>query len=96
MLYGVAQYKLGKIQNSSATFKKAIKKFTKSADLRNYYGELLMDQRKFEDALDEFDQAIKIAPSNPLAYVNKALGIYQLKQDLDGAEELCRKAVEGK
>ncbi|KAF9328562.1 TOM (translocase of outer membrane) complex component [Linnemannia elongata] len=92
--YGVAQYKLGNISDAMNVFKKALKDFPESGDVNNYYGELLLDQQQFDQAYDSFDKAIKLRPSNPLPYINKALLVFQWKQDPAGAEKLCLQSLD--
>lgn len=100
---GVTQYKMGSLAPSMATFRRCLKTFSHSPDVFNYYGELLLDQQKYDEALDKFDTAIakeerrvKQAPKegkNVLPYINKALAIFQARQDLPAAVELCVKAL---
>ncbi|KAF9165873.1 TOM (translocase of outer membrane) complex component [Mortierella sp. AD011] len=92
--YGVAQYKLGNISDAMNIFKKALKDFPESGDVNNYYGELLLDQQQFDQAFERFDKAIKLKPSNPLPYINKALLVFQWKQDPAGAERLCLQSLD--
>lgn len=77
------------------TFKKALNDFPESGEVNNYYGELLLDQQAFDQAYLAFDKAIKLKPSNPLPYINKALLVFQWKQDPAGAERLCLQSLEG-
>ncbi|OKL57876.1 Mitochondrial import receptor subunit tom70 [Talaromyces atroroseus] len=96
---GVTQYKLGSVASAMATFKRSVKKFENVPDVYNYYGELLLDQQDFPGAIEKFDKAIemesKIKPTaiNVLPLINKALGIFQWKQDFKEAESLCQKAL---
>lgn len=96
---GVTQYKMGSIASSMATFRRCRKNFPKIPDVFNYYGELLLDQQKFQEAIEQFEQAIDIEKStkpmgmNVLPLINKALAIFQWKQDFPEAEELCQKAL---
>ncbi|KAF9191786.1 TOM (translocase of outer membrane) complex component [Haplosporangium sp. Z 767] len=92
--YGVAQYKLGNISEAMTTFKKALKDFPESGDVSNYYGELLLDQQQYDQAFERFEKAIKLNPTNPLPYINKALLVFQWKQDPAGAERLCLQSLE--
>lgn len=87
--------------------------------LCSFSGELLLDQQRFDDAIDKFDRAIElelakydlfsslcslphlthtpiIRPKsrNVLPMVNKGLTIFQSKQDIAAAEELCKRALE--
>ncbi|KAL7747061.1 TOM (translocase of outer membrane) complex component [Sorochytrium milnesiophthora] len=91
---GVAQYKAGQIQRGLATFKKAMNKFPTASDLHNYYGELLMDQQRFPDAMQSFEKALSLSPSSPLPYINKALLHFQWQGDVKIAEALMKQAIE--
>lgn len=96
---GVTQYKLGSIASAMATFRRSIKNFENVSDVYNYYGELLLDQQKFQDAIEKFDRAVDLEKSNKpaginvLPLINKALALFQWKQDFKEAEELCQKAL---
>lgn len=97
---GVTQYKMGSIASSMATFRRCIKNFDKVPDVYNYYGELLLDQQKYEEAIQRFETAIEMerstkAPAaiNVLPLINKALALFQWKQDFKSAEDLCNKAL---
>ncbi|ORY82266.1 TPR-like protein [Neocallimastix californiae] len=90
---GVAYYRNGSTPTAIKTFEDAAKKFPNSPDLHNYYGEILMDLQRFDDAMNEFDKASKVAPQLPFSYVNKAL-LYQQKMDLLNSEKFVRKALE--
>ncbi|THH16088.1 hypothetical protein EW146_g4502 [Bondarzewia mesenterica] len=56
----VAQYKLENVANSMATFRRTLKEFPQRSEPQNYYGELLLDQQRFEDAIEKFDRAIEL------------------------------------
>ncbi|KAL5604759.1 hypothetical protein BROUX41_001899 [Berkeleyomyces rouxiae] len=96
---GVTQYKMGSVASSMATFRRCVKNFPNVPDVYNYYGELLLDQGNFNEAIEKFDEAIKIEKSaspmsmNVLPLINKALAIFQWKQDFAEAEGLCQKAL---
>ncbi|KZO97277.1 mitochondrial outer membrane translocase receptor TOM70 [Calocera viscosa TUFC12733] len=96
----VAKYKQGNIPQSMAKFRTAMRQFPQSSEPQNYYGELLLDQQRFQDAVEKFDRAIELERQKPrrrmnvLPLVNKALTIYQWKQDTNAAEALCREALE--
>lgn len=82
-----------------ATFRRCIKNFEKVPDVYNYYGELLLDQGKFQEAIEKFDTAMEMEKlSKPMAMnvlplINKALALFQQKQDFTEAEKLCEKAL---
>ncbi|KAI9758906.1 MAG: Mitogen-activated protein kinase [Chaenotheca gracillima] len=96
---GVTQYKMGSVASSMATFRKCIKNFDKVPDVYNYYGELLLDQQKYAEAIEKFDTAVerekqtKPLGMNVLPLINKALALFQWKQDFQEAEKLCQKAL---
>ncbi|SLM33579.1 mitochondrial import receptor subunit tom-70 [Lasallia pustulata] len=96
---GVTQYKMGSIASSMATFRRCVKNFDKVPDVYNYYGELLLDQQKYQEAIEKFDTAIEMEKQtkpvgmNVLPLINKALALFQWKQDFQEAEKLCQKAL---
>lgn len=96
---GVAQYKLGSVASSMNTFRRTIKKFSESGVARNYFGEILLDQGKFQKAVEHFDAATELEVKkmngtvSVLPLINKALAIYQEKKDIMKAEEICRRAL---
>lgn len=65
---------------------------------RLHSGEILLDQQKFSESLERFDRSIELdkerKPRNVLPFVNKALALFQWKQDINGAEALCKEALE--
>ncbi|GAA5979871.1 hypothetical protein JCM10908_001447 [Rhodotorula pacifica] len=93
----VAQYKAGSTQKALVLFDRLVEKNPRNPDVYNYYGELLLDQQRFEDAVGAFDKAIEFAkdqtPRNVLPMVNKALAIFQHRQDFATAERICREAI---
>lgn len=96
---GVTQYKMGSIASSMATFRRCMKNFENVPDVYNYYGELLLDQSKYQEAVEKFDRAVEmeqkehITGMNVLPLINKALALFQWKKDFTSAEELCQKAL---
>lgn len=97
---GVTQYKMGSIASSMATFRRCRKSFPDVPDVFNYYGELLLDQQKYQEAIEQFDQATTIEKKtkpnsiNVLPLINKALAVFQWKQDFAEAEKLCNDALQ--
>ncbi|KFA62389.1 hypothetical protein S40285_06244 [Stachybotrys chlorohalonatus IBT 40285] len=96
---GVTQYKMGSVASSMATFRRCIKNFAKIPDVYNYYGELLLDQGSYSEAIEKFDTAMELEKQskpmsmNVLPLINKALALFQWKQDFKEAEKLCQKAL---
>ena len=85
-----------------ATFRRCIKNFGDKSDVYNYYGELLLDQQKYQEAVEKFETAVEMERKgvgergggmNVLPLINKALALFQWKQDFSAAEELCQKAL---
>ncbi|KAM7184287.1 mitochondrial outer membrane 72K protein [Naviculisporaceae sp. PSN 640] len=96
---GVTQYKMGSTASSNATFRRCVKNFPDTPDVYNYFGELLLDQGNFNEAIEKFDKAIELEKKNKpvamnvLPLINKALCIFQHTQDFEQAEQLCEKAL---
>ncbi|KAF2030212.1 mitochondrial precursor protein [Setomelanomma holmii] len=96
---GVTQYKMGSIASSMATFRRCMKNFSQVPDVYNYYGELLLDQQKYQEAIEKFDTAVEMEKTskplgmNVLPLINKALALFQWKNDFSDAEKLCEKAL---
>ncbi|KAI0327469.1 ADP/ATP carrier receptor [Cubamyces sp. BRFM 1775] len=95
----VAQYKSGNLANSMATFRKTLRAFPDRSEPQNYYGELLLDQQRYPDAIEKFDRAIEIERAkstqmNVLPLVNKGLALFQWQQDVEAAEKCCQEALE--
>jgi import receptor subunit TOM70 len=102
---GVAQYKLGQIKDSLVTFRKCLKQFKNSAEVYNYYGEILLDQGMFQDAMDKFETAIELERAssaqtpggkkvrNIMPLVNRAVLFLQWKKDAKEAERCLRDAL---
>lgn len=96
---GVTQYKMGSLASSMATFRRCVKNFDSSPEVYNYYGELLMDQGNFDEAISRFETAMEMEKQNKpmnmnvLPIINKALSLVQWKQDFVEAEKLCQKAL---
>ncbi|KAK4704360.1 hypothetical protein P7C70_g1838, partial [Phenoliferia sp. Uapishka_3] len=93
----VAQYKNGSKEKAMHLFEKFLKNFKESPEVFNYYGELLLDQQRFEEAVQSFETAIELDknthPRNVLPIVNQALAIFQWKQDFALAESKVREAL---
>lgn len=82
-----------------ATFRRSEKNFEDVPDVYNYFGELLLDQQKFQEAIEKFDKAMEMEKNskpmgiNVLPLINKALAVFQWKQNFEEAENLCQKAL---
>jgi import receptor subunit TOM70 len=103
---GVAQYKLGQVKDALVTFRKCIKTFKNSAEVYNYYGEILLDQGNYKDAMDKFDTAIELERNtanaspggkkvrNVMPLVNRAVLCLQWKKESKEAEKCLKEALE--
>ncbi|KAJ8091745.1 TOM (translocase of outer membrane) complex component [Marasmius tenuissimus] len=93
----VAQYKSEQLAASMAQFRRTMKQFPQRSEPLNYYGELLLDQGRFSDAIEKFEKASEIEQSksmpNVLPIVNKGLTMYQWEQNIPGAENCCLEAL---
>ncbi|KAI5478253.1 mitochondrial outer membrane translocase receptor TOM70 [Pseudohyphozyma bogoriensis] len=94
----VARYKSGETEKAMHQFRKFLKEFSTSPEVFNYYGELLLDQQKYEEAVANFERSIELdkdtVPRNVLPMINRALALFQWKQDFALAESICREAIE--
>ena len=82
------------MEGSEEKFAEARNLFPGIGEVFNYHGEILLDQKKFEEALSRFNQAIEVSSSNPLPYINIAVLYLQWNSDAVEAEKQCRKAIE--
>ncbi|KAJ3241548.1 TOM (translocase of outer membrane) complex component [Chytriomyces hyalinus] len=90
----VAMYKNEDQSGAEKTFIKALRKFNDVPEVYNYYGEVLLDQQRFDEALKNFDKAISMDGTSPLPYINKSILYLQYKGDPVQAEQFCKKAAE--
>lgn len=96
---GVTQYKMGSVASAMATFRRSVKTFEDVPDVYNYFGELLLDQQNYTEAIEKFDKAVEMEKQsrpmgiNVLPLINKALALLQWKHDFQEAENLCQKAL---
>ncbi|CAD5216614.1 unnamed protein product [Bursaphelenchus xylophilus] len=65
----------------------------KDSQSREIEGIRLSEEKKHEEALQKFDEAIKICPNNPSAYNNKAQTLQFLRK-LDDSLSYLNKAIE--
>jgi import receptor subunit TOM70 len=93
----VAQYKSENLAKAMATFRVTLRQFPTRSEPQNYYGELLLDQTRFQEAVEKFDKAVELekanARPNVLPLVNKGLALFQWKQDIKAAEDCCYEAL---
>lgn len=90
---GVVQFKTGKLQEAMSTFDEAMKKFPARSDLYNYYGEVLAEQGGTDSAINAFEKATELDPSNPLPLVNQAIAVFQSSGQASTALDLIQNAL---
>lgn len=56
----VAQYKNKSVEKAMHQFRRFIKEHPNSPEVFNYYGELLLDQNQYEEAVANFEQSIEL------------------------------------
>ena len=97
---GIAQYKAGDVTKSMSTFRRCANSFRNTPNVYNYYGEILLDQNKLQEALEKFDTAIQLYTTqrhispNAVCVVNKALTVRALTDDTEQCVKLLKEAVE--
>jgi mitochondrial import receptor subunit TOM70 len=96
---------MGSVASAMATFRRSVKDFEDVPDVYNYFGELLLDQQRFDDAIQKFDKAAEMERQskpmsiNVLPLINKALALiqweekYQDEEKYREAENLCKEAL---
>lgn len=92
----VVNHKLSHHSTAELMFEKISTQFPSSAEVYNYYGEVLIDQGKIQKAVDMFSKAMSLDPSHPVPYINKAMILYQNLGKPDEAIQLCKNALDGK
>ena len=94
MAYVGIRQKQGDTEGALSWLEGQIEKDPQDFDLRTAYARLLADQRRFDDAKEQFERLAKMQPDN--AEVRFALGILHLQtQSLEGAETHFRRLVNG-
>ena len=92
---GMSHHRLKQIAEARAAFQEAEAAFPDSPDALNYHGEFLVESGDLTGALAKFTKAIDVSNGTfALAHVN--LGVLKLhgEQDLHGAIDRCKKAIE--
>ena len=56
----VAQYKNKQVDKAMHQFRRFIREHPNSAEVFNYYGELLLDQSQYEEAVKNFEKSIEL------------------------------------
>jgi tetratricopeptide (TPR) repeat protein len=92
--YAVAQYATGDAQGAEQTYRKQVEKGGDSAMVRNNLGNALRDQKKFDEAIGEYKEAINKDKSLISAYLNMG-SVYQYSlQDPSKAIDVYKQGIE--
>ena len=85
-------YGQGRLQEALAQSKKLLEQFPNSATLYNIQGAANAGLKQFDDAIDSYNQAIKIKPDYAQAYCNMGNALQDVEK-LGAAIESYRKAI---
>ena len=97
---GIAQYKSGDVPKSMSTFRRCANSFRNTPNVYNYYGEILLDQNKLQEALEKFDTAIQLYTTqrhispNAVCVVNRALTVRAMTDDNEQCVRILKEAIE--
>ncbi|MBN1233156.1 MAG: tetratricopeptide repeat protein [Candidatus Coatesbacteria bacterium] len=82
------EYKNGNLDKAKELFEQALKADLKSAKALNGLGNISADQKRYKDAIDYYDQALKIDTTNPIYHINKATVLREENKYLSALNEL--------
>lgn len=92
--YGIALYAVGDLAKAEETYRAQIKVDDRNPMAHNNLANTLRDQKKFEQAIEEYRRAVELAPQNENSYLNLA-SVYQYSlKDFDKALEVYQNAME--
>lgn len=92
--YGIALYATGDFAKAEEVYKKQAQQDEKNPMVHNNLANALRDQKKFEEAIAEYQKAIELNPKSTNTYLNLA-SVYQYSlNDFDKAMEVYKKAIE--
>ena len=94
-MLALTHVQLGNKRLATETFDRAVRLEPRDPDVRNAYAVYLCGQRQFEEARDQFDQAIAVRDNeNPEVMMTNAGVCMVNKPDLELAENYFRQAIE--
>jgi len=92
ILYSSVQYRGGKKVQSMQNLNQAVNNHPSNTVLRDYYARRLVDEKRYDEARQQFEALLSYAPDNIDA--EYALGLLSLQtRDLDTAENIFKKLV---
>ena len=86
-------YKLKKFIEAEAIVKKLIYSHPKIAFLYNLLGLIKIENKEYEDAMNYYEQGIKIQPDNAIIYNNLGT-LFRIKNEPTKAEDYYKKSIE--
>lgn len=78
LMYAVALRRVGQQSKSKASFSAAIAVYPTSAELRNAFGNLLLEMDLAAEALEQFEHVVKLTPDSSDGYLNSARALSRL------------------
>lgn len=92
--YGIALYATGDLAKAEEVYKKQAAQDDKNPMVHNNLANALRDQKKFDEAIKEYEKAIELNPQSANTYLNLA-SVYQYSlNDFDKAMEVYQKAIQ--
>lgn len=92
--YAIAQYATGDVAGAEQTYRKQIEKGGENAMVHNNLANSLRDQKKYDEAVEEYKKAISQSPQTLTYYANLG-GLYQYNlKDADRAVEIYLQGIE--
>jgi serine/threonine protein kinase/Tfp pilus assembly protein PilF len=79
---------------AEALYRKALALDANDAQAHHWYGELLMELRKFNEARAEFTKSMQLDPSSPASTAMLAMVMLRTPETVDSGAVLCRKTKE--
>jgi tetratricopeptide (TPR) repeat protein len=87
----VAHYQLGEYDAAAETYLKILA-ITDDAFIRNALGNVYRDQKKYDEAIAEYEKAITLDPTLKFPYINEATVWAKFKGDMAKAQAILDKA----
>ncbi|ESO11992.1 hypothetical protein HELRODRAFT_187774 [Helobdella robusta] len=90
----LSQQDFDKAEKITLSFQDILNRFPSCADGYAFYGQALLDMKKFEEADDCFKKAIQLEPNNPNSYVHRGILRLSWKEDFEGGYKFIKKGIE--
>ncbi|KAG6839986.1 hypothetical protein C0991_009864 [Blastosporella zonata] len=93
----VAQCKAGHIEDSEITLQHTLELFPKRSEPLNCYGEFLLEQHRYESAVEMLERAYELesrkAVPNVASLLNQGRALFRWKHDINAAKHCCAVAL---